>query len=177
MMYHEFCKLTNTNTSYEQYITQIEPLYNKSELPKQEFCKVYTALQQPNIYTEFNPVKPVAIYKKDIKQSLKDWLEFWHNNEQDYLQDETFYIVYNDNTNKFISLYDYQGEKIRMQGIVNIVYQNAFVNTDFFYSDIMDYETFEFFYIMNILDLDGKKGKKYLVVSDMEKDYNKPVYN
>jgi len=44
---------------------------------------------------------------------------------------------------------------------------------DYFYSDIMDFESFEFFYFMDMLDLDDKKGKKILVVANMDKDYNK----
>jgi len=60
-----------------------------------------------------------------------------------------------------------------MQGIINITYQNAYVLMDYFYSDIMDFESFEFFYFMDMLDLDDKKGKKILVVANMDKDYNK----
>ena len=180
MMHHEFCALTNTNTSYEQYTSKIEPLYMQSELTKQDFCNTYKEiLTQPKIYTEFNPIKPNAVYKKDIKYCLKCWLESWQeNNSQgtNYdLSTEHFYIIWNDNTRLFLSDCEYAGEKIRMQGIVNIVYQNEFVHMDYFYSDIMDYESYEFFRIFGFLTKEDimEKGRKYLVIADMDKDYNK----
>jgi len=175
MMHHEFCAITNTQTSFDQYINEIEPLYMQSPLPKQEFCKLWQVYNNDNIHTEYSTMKlkPIAELKSSVKNGLKLWLKLWFENDID--EDIFFSVKYLDGEVKIISSDTYNGEKIRMQGIENICCLTCGDMSDFYFRDIMTKETVEFFITVGIGEYDfetrNKASNRKLIVDDLEEDY------
>ena len=76
--------------------------------------------------------------KSNIRASLRDWLDNWNdaNVPDPSLMDEKFTIYYDNGDIVYISIYEYEGQKIRKQGISNIIYSDAYSNMDYYHDDL-----------------------------------------
>lgn len=99
MMYCEFIERTNYGESYmtcEMYHKHIEPIYNDSELSKNEFCKRFRALHDTlvNKHIEF-----ALSYKSTIEKIA------YLNGEIDFNDIESYH---NKLLNEFMQLLQYE---------------------------------------------------------------------
>ncbi len=163
MLKYEFELLTGLQVTNNDYYTYIEPKYMKSKLNKQQWCKQYkNTLKQDK----------QAIYKKDLKQSLKYSIESWEEAIKDerywqFVDEEEIYTIkYQDGTILYFD-YEYEGKKPSLINIVNIHFSNADCCMDFYYDWIGDQESWQLWHDMN-----WNLPNNPLIVNDMD-DYYK----
>jgi len=69
--------------------------------------------------------------RRGLRMRLNDWLVNWDRDERN-IRDTTIYIFYKDGSTKILNDYDYEGEKVRKQGIRNILSINPVEHYDYY---------------------------------------------
>ena len=72
MMWGEFEKIAGYDVSYEDYVNIIEPMYNSTELSKQEFVKTLNRKQFDVNYKKAQEKKRLVRELKEIAQRMFD---------------------------------------------------------------------------------------------------------
>lgn len=168
MQYEEFKKLTGLDVSYMNYTTDIEPRYMASKMDKQEWCKYYIRKSKE---------QPVGYLKRLAIDYMKEWLDNWKHADkygtwQFVDEDQHFNLYYEDGTYMRVDIDWYEGQKVRLQGVKNIIWSHTEGEQDFYHDWIgtkEHYECFEEHYLLRGWNI-GEWKPKYPLICETDED-------